>query len=143
VDRLPEQEKNDALRGISLDIYRFMLKAQKPLGIREIQRSLNISSPSLAQYHISKLEEAGLVKRERGSFIIDNVVLDNCIKISRFIVPKYLFYTIFALAFLSIELTFLRPVIISREFFFSTLGTTLFIFIFAFETWKVWKKGSL
>jgi hypothetical protein len=140
---LREEETKDILKGISLDIYRYILKARKPLGIREIQRALNLSSPSLAQYHLNKLEDANLVKKQDGSFVVNKVVLDNCVMLSRFIVPKYFFYTILALGILSIELTFLRPVILSREFFFSTFGTLLFVIIFAYETWKTWKKGFL
>ena len=55
-------ESKDVLRGLTLKVYRFILKHDGPVGIREVQRALNLSSPTLALYHIDKLEEAGLVK---------------------------------------------------------------------------------
>jgi DNA-binding transcriptional ArsR family regulator len=120
-----------------------MLRAKKPLGIREIQRALNLSSPSVAQYHLSKLEHVGLVKKERGDYVINKVLLDSCIKISRFIVPRYLFYCVLAVVVLLIQVTFLEPVFLYREYYFSVLATILFLVIFCYETAKVWLKGSL
>ena len=64
-------------------------------------------------------------------------------KISRFLVPRYLFYSIFAVAILIIELTWLRPIELSREYFFSTTATTIFVVVFCYETAKVWSKGML
>jgi DNA-binding transcriptional ArsR family regulator len=140
---LADKESDDILKGTTLDIYLFMLRARKPLGIREIQRALNISSPSVVQHHLSKLERTGLVKREMGNYLINKVLLENCLKISRFIVPRYLFYSIFALAVLLIELTFLRPNVLHQAYFFSVIATIIFLLIFCYETVRVWRKGSL
>ena len=119
------------------------MKNGEPLGIREVQRALNLSSPSVAQYHLNKLERAGLLKREKGSYTINKALLENFVKISRFLIPKYLFYSIFAVAILIIELTWLRPADLSREYFFSTTATAIFVAIFCYETAKVWLKGKL
>ena len=43
------------LKGKTLQVYVYMLKKKEPVGIREIQRDLNFSSPSVANYHIEKL----------------------------------------------------------------------------------------
>jgi DNA-binding transcriptional ArsR family regulator len=120
-----------------------LLKAKKPLGIREIQRALNLSSPSVAQYHLLKLEHAGLVKKEMGDYVINKVLLESCIKISRFIVPIYLFYSVLALVILLIQVTFLRPDFLYREYYFSVLASILFLGIFCYETVKIWIKGRL
>jgi DNA-binding transcriptional ArsR family regulator len=143
VSSLTEDESADVLKGTALDIYRLLLKSGKPLGIREIQRALELSSPSVSEYHLSKLESAGLVKRESGKFVIDKLILQNCIKINRFLIPRYLFYLAFAVAILAIELIFLMPVPITREFFFYMSITLAFVIIFAYETAKAWLKGSL
>lgn len=132
-----------SLKGTALDIYRLLLKTQKPLGIREIQRTLNLSSPSVAQYHLAKLENEGLLKREAGNYVVDKVLLDNCIKISRFIVPRYLFYSIFAIVAFLVELLFLRPVIITREYFFFISITGLLATILLYETVKIWNSDRL
>jgi hypothetical protein len=120
-----------------------MLKTNKPLGIREIQRTLNLSSPSVAQYHLSKLEHARLLKRERGNYVVNKVLLENCVRVSRFLVPRYLFYSVFSVAILLIEVIFLRPQVLTREFFFALITTITFTIIFCFETAKIWIRRSL
>lgn len=143
VSQLTEEESTDILRGTSLDVYRLLLKTDKPLGIREIQRELNLSSPSVAQYHLMKLEHAGLLKRERGNYVVNKVILENCIKINRFLLPRYLFYSIFAVSILIIELTIFKPAIITREYFFYIVATSIFVIVFSYESVKAWLKGSL
>jgi hypothetical protein len=140
---LPEDESSDVLKGTALDIYRLLLRSRKSLGIREIQRALKLSSPSVAQYHISKLEHAGLLKKEAGNYTVDKLILENCVKISRFLIPRYLLYLSFAITILLIELTFLRPLVFNGEYFFYVSVTALSVLVFLYETIKVWRKGSL
>lgn len=143
MDDLSEDDSSDILKGTALDIYRLLLTSRRPLGIREIQRALNLSSPSVAQYHLSKLENAGLLKREAGNYDINKVVLENCIKVSRFLVPRYLFYSVFTSVILLIELLLLRPLVIDREYLFYTTVTVLLLLIFCYETVRIWVKGRL
>lgn len=138
-----EKDSDDILKGNALEIYRFMLKNRKPIGIRELQRALNLSSPSVAQYHLSKLEHEGLVKKEGGNYVVHRVVLEDCIKISHFLIPKYLFYSVFASMVLILEITFLLPENLNTHFFFTTFATAIFLAVFCYETVKVWIKGSL
>ena len=140
---MTDKNSKDTLRGTTLDVYQLLLKSNKPYRIREIQRELNLSSPSQAQYHLNKLEEAGLLKREMGNYVINKVLLENCVKISRFLIPRYLFYSVFALAVLFIELIFLRSTVLNREYLLFTVTTSVFVAIFLYETVKVWIKGSL
>jgi DNA-binding transcriptional ArsR family regulator len=133
----------EELKGTTLEVYRFLLKSSKPVGAREIQRALNFSSPSLAAYHLSKLEEIGLVRKENGEFIIAKNLLEDCIRVNRFLIPRYLFYSIFAALALVVELTFFRPAIITREYFFFTGVTFLCMLAFCFETAKTWSKRGI
>jgi hypothetical protein len=50
------------LSGTTWDIYLYILTSEKPPGVREVWRALNLSSPSLAQYHINKLQELRLIE---------------------------------------------------------------------------------
>lgn len=140
---MASDEGQDKLRGTTLEVYRFLLKSNKSVGPREIQRALNLSSPSLAVYHLSKLEEVGLIKKENGEFVLTKNVLEDCIRISRFLIPRYLFYSIFAVLALLVELTLLRPVTITREYFFFVGVTFACALAFCFETAKTWAKGGL
>jgi DNA-binding transcriptional ArsR family regulator len=143
VNYLAADESKEVLRGTTLEVYRFLLKSDKPVGTRELQRAMNMSSSSVATYHLSKLEDAGLLKREAGGFTVDKYVLQNSIKISRFLVPRYFFYSVFAVAVLIIELTLLRPDNLYREYVFSVVVTGLFVFFLAYEAVKTWKNGNL
>jgi len=140
---LVDDESKEVLRGTTLEVYRFLLKSSKPVGIREVQRALNLSSSSVATYHLSKLEDAGLLKREAGGFTVNKFLLENSIKINRFLVPRYFFYAIFAIAVLLIELIVLKPTVLYREYVFSTLATGIFVFFFCYETAKTWIRGNL
>lgn len=140
---MSDKESKDTLKGTTLEIYCLLLKTNKTLGIREVQRALNLSSPSQAQYHLNKLEEAGLLKKEMGNFVINKVLLENCVRINRFLIPRYFFYSIFAFLILIIELTLLRPSILNREYFLFISTTLIFVLVFIYETVKVWLKGSL
>ena len=136
-------ESKEVLKGTTLEVYRFLLKSTKPVGIRELQRALDLSSSSVATYHLSKLEDAGLLKRQEGGFSVNKFLLENSIKISRFLVPRYFFYSIFALAVLILELTMMMPASLYREYVFSVIATAVFVFFFVYETAKTWLRGNL
>jgi len=97
----------------------------------------------LATYHLSKLEETGLVRKEKGEFIVNKVILEDCIRFRRFLIPRYLFYSVFAVLALIIELTFFRPTVITSQYFFFVIVTLVCALIFCFETARIWAKGGL
>ncbi|MGD6807039.1 MAG: helix-turn-helix domain-containing protein [Candidatus Bathyarchaeia archaeon] len=136
-------ESKEVLRGKTLDVYRFLLKSNKPVGTRELQRALNLSSSSVAVYHLTKLEDAGLLKKELGGYTVNKFLLENSIKISRFLIPRYFFYAIFAIAALAIELTVIKPSFLYREYVFSLVVTGILAFFLCYETAKTWIRGNL
>jgi len=140
---LVDDDSKEVLRGTTLEVYRFLLKSNKPIGTRELQRALNLSSSSVATYHLSKLEDAGLLRREPGGFTVSKFLLENSIKINRFLVPRYFFYAIFAIAILIIELTIMKPAVLYREYVFSLVATVILTFFFCYETLKTWRRGNL
>jgi hypothetical protein len=142
-DNMGSDRADDILRGTTLEVYRFLLKKGKPAGTREVQRALELSSPSLAVYHLSKLEEAGLLKRQDGDYVVDRVILEDCVKISRFVVPRYLFYAIFAVGALIVYIAYFRPSMITSGFFFAAVVITVCAVAFCFETARAQLKGKL
>jgi hypothetical protein len=48
--------------GKTLDVYLCILSKEKGIGVRDIWRELNLSSPSLAQYHVNKLLDLKLIE---------------------------------------------------------------------------------
>ncbi|NLF88558.1 ArsR family transcriptional regulator [Candidatus Bathyarchaeota archaeon] len=134
---------DDVLQGTTLEVYRFLLKKGKPVGTREVQRALQFSSPSLAVYHLSKLEDAGLLKRQDGDYAIDRVILEDSIKISRFVVPRYLFYAIFAVGALIVYLAYFWPSTVTSGFFFAAVVIAVCAVAFCFETVRAQLRGKL
>ncbi len=50
------------LHGTTWDVYLYILTSQGPVGVRDVWRQLQLSSPSLAQYHVNKLLHDDLIK---------------------------------------------------------------------------------
>jgi predicted DNA-binding transcriptional regulator len=96
---LVEKGKVDAeLKGNTLRVYVYALKKNR-VGVREVQRALNLSNPSLAQYHLSKLKELGLVREENGEYEISNEVkvdvMRDFLRIGTSLIPRFVFYAVF------------------------------------------------
>lgn len=54
--------KKSRLHGTTWNVYLFILTSQEPVGVRDVWRQLQLSTPSLAQYHINKLLHDDLIK---------------------------------------------------------------------------------
>lgn len=136
-------ESKDVLRGLTLKVYRFILKSDRPIGIREVQRGLNLSSPTLALYHINKLEEAGLIKKELNGYVADRIVLENLVRFRRFLIPRNFFYTIFLTTSLIFMVVFLRPPILTRDYVFALGVVTIATAASIYETIRALSKQVL
>ncbi len=89
----------ERLEGTTLRVYKELVLAGRPMGVRELQRKLGLSSPSLALYHLSKLERMGLVERlEGGKYSVRKVVkvgvLKHFIVLRRLAVPRMVFHSV-------------------------------------------------
>jgi len=99
------------LKGKTLLVYWFMLKTPgSPIGVREIQRSLGFSSPSVAAHHLEKLLSLGVVeKTPQGEYIVREAVKVGVLKfftrLGHFLIPRYLFYSVWFSTMLIIYLT--------------------------------------
>jgi DNA-binding transcriptional ArsR family regulator len=88
------------LKGKTLLVYWYLISSgSRTVGVREVQRALKFSSPSIAAYHLSKLEELGLVRKtEHGEYELVQEVKIGTLKfftrIGRFLVPRFLFYSV-------------------------------------------------
>ena len=99
--------------GTTLNVYSYVVKQDKPVGPREVMRGANLSSPSLAYWHLQKLENTGLEKNEAGEYIVkEKTSISGHIWIGRNLVPRLMCYSLFFLGILVIE-----TIIISVQFF--------------------------
>ncbi len=100
------------LKGKTLQIYWYMLRSPSSrVGVREVQRSLRLSSPSVAAHHLEKLISLGLVDKSRtGEYYITQEVkvglLQFFTRLGRFLVPRYLFYSVWFNTMLIVYLAF-------------------------------------
>ena len=58
------------LHGRTLMVY-FVLLNKKLIGVRDLQRHLDLSSPSVAKYHLEKLVNLNLVENRNGVYHLD------------------------------------------------------------------------
>lgn len=128
------RDEDDVLRGNTAKVYRYAIKIGKPIGVREVQRALKLSSPRLASYHLEKLEEAGLLKQTSDGFIVDKVVLENFVRLRRLLIPRYFVYFVFFATATVFQVILFRPSVLTREYLFATIMLLAAVACFAYET---------
>ncbi len=136
------------LKGKTLLVYWYML--QQPThttGIREIQRALGFSSPSIAVHHLEKLQDLGLVrKKTTGEYVLEEVVKVGILKLftrmGHFLVPRYLFYSVlFSTMLAAYMLLWLSGLIVPS--FYAMLFGLLAALIFWIETVRLWRAKPI
>jgi len=104
-----------ALKGKTLLVYWYLLRSPSSgVGVREVQRSLGFSSPSVAAHHLEKLLSLGLVEKSMTGeyFLAQEVkvgILRFFTRMGRFLVPRYLFYSVWFSTMLTVYLTLYWP----------------------------------
>lgn len=136
---LPDKPE-DALKGLTLRVYRVLLKENEPLSIRAVQKKLGLSSSSLAAYHLTKLEDVGLVKQTVRGYVVDKVVLGDLIRLKSTFVPRFVFYAFFFLSVLTVELTVYRQAKLSGEYIFHVLVSLFATLFFFYESARIWAR---
>jgi predicted DNA-binding transcriptional regulator len=129
------------LRGKTLKVYLYMLRQGKPVGVREVQRELGLSSPSVAFHHLEKLMRLKVVEQDQmDNYVIakkvDPGILQAFISVGRFSVPRVGFYAAFfttvALAYVIYNLGGLDV--------FALVGTVGASAVFWYELLRIWKR---
>ena len=113
--RTPDEKVARELRGNTLRVYWALLRSDgSAMGVRELQRKLGFSSPTLASYHLRKLEELGLVTEDKGDYrIVKEIkvgVLEQFIKLGAFMLPRHVFYATLFTTLLAFFVSQLREI---------------------------------
>jgi predicted DNA-binding transcriptional regulator len=133
------------LRGKTLQVYWYLISSSnRSAGVREIQRSLHLSSPSVAFHHLEKLQNLGLVtKKGTGEYVLEEEVkvglLRFFMRVGRFLVPRYLFYSVW-LSTMLITYLILYGVTGSIHNFFALTFGVIGCFLLWFETIRLWRE---
>ena len=132
-----------ALRGKAWKVYWLLLKTGRPMSVRQVQRALRFSSPSVAQHHLEQLRSLGLVqKKDAGSvyFLVNEVkigVLRHFIKLGKLLLPRYFFYAVFSTTCLIMYYLTLMQSFPRESLFILSFGVIISL-IFWYEAVRVW-----
>lgn len=132
------------LKGKTLRIYWYLLRSPSSrVGVREIQRSLDLSSPSVAAHHLEKLLSLGLVEKSMTGeyFLVQEVkvgLLGFFTRLGRFLVPRYLFYSLWLSTMFVIYLTLYWPSGCIHNIAAVIFGSIASVILW-FETVRLWR----
>ena len=135
-DEEQKKSKEGTLVGTTLTVYRYLYKSSQPQGIRDVQKGLAMSSPSVAQYHVKKLLQAGLIKEEQGGYVVEKNVFENVIRIRRSIIPVQVAYSAFFATMLAEMFLLFHPWFGSSLFIFSFVAIVIAVVLFAYQALK-------
>jgi hypothetical protein len=138
-----ETDLEYALRGKAWKVYWLLLKSGHPVSVREVQKELKFSSPSIAHHHLEQLCNLGLAKKEDvGNYyvLVGEVkigVLRHYVRLGKLLFPRYFFYALFTTAFYLIFLLFFVQRL-SRENLFLSFFSAIVCVIFWYEAYRFW-----
>jgi predicted DNA-binding transcriptional regulator len=138
-----ETELEYSLRGKDWKVYWLLLKTGRPMSVREIQKLLHFSSPSIAQHHLEQLRQLGLVVKQEigGNYsLVSEVkigVLKHFIKLGRMLFPRYFFYAVFSTTFYAAYILVLMQGFTRENLFILTFGAIVTA-IFWYEAVRIW-----
>jgi DNA-binding transcriptional ArsR family regulator len=139
-----EAEYDYKLRGKAWKVYWLLLKSGRPMSVREVEKALRFSSPSVANHHLEQLRQLGLVQRQKlgGEYVLVGKVkigvLRHFVKLGRLMFPRYFFYALFSSAFYIAYITILMQGFTRENLFIISFGAIVTI-IFWYEAFRFWR----
>ena len=124
-----------------MTVYLHLLRHGKPVGVREIQKELGFSSPSVAFHHLDKLVELGVVEKDNYDRYVlarkvDTGILHSFVSIAGLTLPRLGFYAAF---FTTIAVAYLLADSGSLDLY-AIVGTAGGALVFWYEAWRVWRR---
>ena len=138
------EELDYKLRGKAWNVYWLLLRSGREMSVREIEKALHFSSPSIAFHHLEQLCQLGLVEKQKigGNYkLVSEVkigVLRHFVKLGRLIFPRYFFYAVFSSSFYIAYLTLLMKTLTTESLFVIAFGAIISI-IFWYEALRFWR----
>jgi predicted DNA-binding transcriptional regulator len=132
------------LKGKTLLVYMYLIKSNEPtVGVREVQRSLGFSSPSVSAYHLNKLQELGLVDNIRGEYsLVRQVkvgVLRQFVTLGGVMLPRFLFHAVLVTTMLVTYLIQFPPDP-SRQYITTVILGAVPSIVLWYETIRIWRE---
>jgi len=138
----------DELEGNTLSVYAYIVRVNKPVGVREVTRGANLSSSSVASRHLQKLESLGLLeKNEYGDFVLkEKASVSGHVWVGRSLIPRLMLFAFFFIGAFGAEVSIiflyymLNNTLIETSFFFLSGITALSGILFLAEGLSLHKK---
>lgn len=133
---------DDLLKGKTMGVYALLL-THGPMGVRDVQRALGLSSPSLALHHLNKLAEVELVaKDENGVYSVLKQVrvgsLTLFVKIGTRLIPRFIFLITLFSSMLVVYVALLMSWPMKTQDIMYVSMTLIGISVLLYEAWKMW-----
>jgi hypothetical protein len=140
-----QEELNNTL----FHTYVYLIKADKPVGPRDLMRGANLSSPSVAYRNLQRLIDMDLVaKDDYGNYVIKRkVALSGYFWVGRMLVPRFAVFAVVFFGVLAAEVAVLVPHLflgspVEESFWLLTVVTVVSAVIFALEGLRFRKSRS-
>ena len=139
---------SDELEGNTLSVYAFIVRADRPVGTRDVTRGAELSSTSVAHRHLQKLENLGLIEKDNyGNYVLkEKTPIDGHVWVGKNLVPRLMFYSLFFLGAFAAEvsiilLSFLiKDLVVGVSFLFLTGMTLVAMVLFLLEGLALYRK---
>lgn len=133
----------ELLKGKTMGVYA-LLVTHGPMGVRDVQRALSFSSPSLALHHLNKLAELELVaKDEYGVYFVMKQVrvgsLTLFVKIGSRLIPRFAFLITFFSSMLALYVVFLMSWPLRAQDIMYISMAVIGIAVLFYEALKMWR----
>ena len=139
---MTKKKTQKEITGNTLRAYLYLL-THGPSELREVQRGLSLSTPSLASYHLGRLVDSGYVKQDEESRYVavkeaSTEILQGYSKVGNALVPQLFFFTVLftiLIAFFSFESlssSLFTPYLIA--------SSVALVALLWFETVRLWRR---
>lgn len=130
------------ITGNTRRVYLYLLQ-HSPAELRDVQHSLNLSTPSLASYHLAKLVDGGYAtQNEHGQYVAvlesANTILQGYVKLGAAVVPQLAF---FAMLFTALVCYFALMSLLHPAFVpLLAVSSVATVVVLWYETLRVWRR---
>jgi hypothetical protein len=132
---------SDELEGSTLSVYTYIVRADRPVGARDVTRDVALSSTSVAHYHLQKLENLDLIeKNSSGQYTTKRrASVDGHVWVGKNLMSKLMFYSFFFIGAFVAEIGVIllslvvKTLVIETSFWFLTGITMVAMILFIKE----------
>ena len=139
---------NGELDGNTLNVYVYIVRADSPVGTRDVTRGAALSSTSVAYRHLQKLENLGFIeKNSYGNYLLKRKIgINGYVWVGKHLVPRLMFYSFFFLGAFAAEISVtllslvIKSLVVETSFLFLTGMTFVVMLLFITEGFYLYRK---